>query len=283
MLTVTVDDFPNSAAPVIAYTGRRDVAANVTVGHDPLWKDLAHDLRTIEGILSLWGIDEIVIEPDDVEWIAETEEEKRALSMTGFSRSASVPTTAAPPDLLVRSFFAADSLAFLQVPLNFFRRGRLDVQEERFIEAIYDLFFCIEALYGEGKIKSGGLIEALVKADGLVAAINKTLKDPGAELASGRTFTEDLRGRYLLKTPEEIIRTLVDLRGRLHHYSQKRASWNPGDQRPFEVDALVMQWICYHALTDLVLGGLFEPQLVDRVLSAPVETMDGRRIKWNPR
>jgi hypothetical protein len=41
--------------------------------------------------------------------------------------------------MFVRSILALPDLKGLEVPLNFYRRGRQDVYEERYVEAIYDL------------------------------------------------------------------------------------------------------------------------------------------------
>jgi len=142
-LCVTISNFPEQCLPTITQLKEGKFKASISIPTDPYWDDLVADIRTIEGVLCIWGVKEINVDYCTTEWIPESEDEKKKLQMFSFttSRSDKLPDNLpeAHMDLLVRSILAVSDMRDLETPLNFYRRGRLDVYEERFIDAIYDL------------------------------------------------------------------------------------------------------------------------------------------------
>jgi hypothetical protein len=64
--------------------------------------------------------------------------------------------------------------------------------------------------------------------------------------------------RYLSKFPQEIAESFVDLRGRLHHHSQKGSkTWHPDNHDEFFVDALVFGQVCFRIAFELVSNDMF--------------------------
>ena len=109
----------------------------------------------MEGSLCIWGIRKIDVDCFTTEWLPESEEEKKDLELFSISRSIkdSPPDGMpdAPMDLSEATMLSVEELKEFETPLNFYRRGILDIAEEKFIEAIYDLYFVLETLYGNGK------------------------------------------------------------------------------------------------------------------------------------
>lgn len=285
LLSVTVDDFPPSALPSFDPLDpgeNNGISGQLKFLNDPLWPDLSADLRTMEGILSLWGIRQIDFESPTWEWIAESDKEKELILIPSFSRTLEdIEPRDAQLDFLVRSVLAADALTHLEIPLNFFRDGKRDLRDNRFVKAVHNFFFCLETQFGDGHFRTRQLVPAFRKSTQLVDAIEQMKNFPGEGIGSGRTFAETLRRRYLEPSADEIIQTLVQLRGELHHHTlKKRSHWNPGLQMEFELDALVLQWICHHAMEKPVLQIMFEPDQMARSRAQEVRTSDGRRVRW---
>jgi hypothetical protein len=86
-----------------------------------------------------------------------------------------------PFDVLARAIFAADAATDIEIPLNVFRRGMLDVSERNYIEAIYDFYFILETLFGEGKFKSAAVSNAFLDSSQLRSCVERAVADPGPQ------------------------------------------------------------------------------------------------------
>src|SRR5205814_983136 len=84
-----------------------------------------------------------------------------------------------PFDVLARAIIAADAATDIEVPLNFFRRGMLDVYGRNYIEAIYDFYFILETLFGEGKFKTDAVSAAFLNSSQLRSCVERAIMDPG--------------------------------------------------------------------------------------------------------
>jgi hypothetical protein len=94
-----------------------------------------------------------------------------------------------------------------------------------------------------------------------------------------QTFVE----KYQSRSVEEVIETIIGVRGFLHHQSMKRRdNWNPAVQSEFKVDALFMLCASHNAVIKRSNEVLFLPDEVSAFQSTGVFTADGRRINWVP-
>ncbi len=193
--------------------------------------------------------------------------EKERLTIFSFSRSLEqvpdekLPNT--PFDLIARSIIVAWDAREIEVPLSFYRKGRIDIDEGRYIEAIYDFYFMLESVFAE-KGNSKLCEEAFKQNDSLRKSVEKALIDDvllgeiRREKRLQSAFDEHYKG-----ATEEVIDDIVELRGFLHHYtSRRRDIWHPEEHERFEVDALVLQHIAYHLAFELVKPYVFSEQAI---------------------
>lgn len=245
------------------------------------------EVRTIEGALCLWGVDEIDADECEVEWIPENEGEKEKLQMFSISRKRGKSPPQGMPcssiDMFVRSVLTSSDLRETETPLNFYRRGRQDVYEERYIEAIYDLYFMIEYLFAEGKFKKNDVIDRFLSSAELIAAIEAAKRSADPKIVVNTSLMSEFTKNYQTASTRGVIEHFVALRGFLHHYNVKRRDiWHPSEQRQFKVDALTLLQICHRLASDRVISVLFIEKNIQAFLRTEVKTGEGQRIRWNP-
>lgn len=285
-LSVTISKFPDACLPTITQHDKGKIKASIAIPPDPFWDELVSDICTIEGVLCIWGVREISVDYCTIEWIPESESEREKIHMFSFTRSRSDKPTEdlpqSPMDLFVRSVLAVSDLKDLETPLNFYRRGRLDVFEERYIDAIYHLYFVLEALFANGRFKKAQVVQEFCSSNVFFDAIDHIKKNIDPQIRVEPTLFSDFKIKYLYKKKEAIVEYIVDLRGFLHHYTVKRKTiWHPVRQREYKVDALVLLNLCHHILSNQAIELLFRKDKIDVFLRTEVRTKDGRKIRWS--
>ncbi len=229
---------------------------------------IQRELRALQGLLALFGLHSIDLDDPEIEWLPESEEERAELYLFSFKRRAEplsddhIPRL--PLDLMARSIIASDAATDIEVPLNFFRRGMLDVYDRNYIEAIYDFYFVLETLFADGKFKKAAVLEAFRSSDQLRSSVELALADPGTMLIRDRSTREDFRRVYSTLSVEQALEKIVELRGHLHHHTQKRRNtWHPDEQRRFECDALFLQAVAYNVVFKLAEPYLWDEEVVN--------------------
>jgi hypothetical protein len=287
-LSVTISSFPEVYLPKITLRKEGEVKASISVPRDPNWEDLVSDIRTIEGALCIWGVREINVEDCATEWIPESDLEKEKVDLFSFSRSRGKRPASelpeAPLDLYVRSVLAASDLKILETPLNFFRRGIIDIFEQRYIDAIYNFYFVFETLFANGTFKKNQVISEFLSSAILCDAIENFKKNPDFYLLAGHNISsQDFAKTYGQKNKEQIIEHIVDLRGFLHHHTCDRKDiWHPAKQRKYAMDALALLSICQQILSARVSGVLFSENKITEFLNTIVKSDKGQTINWHP-
>lgn len=287
-LSLTVPNFPDTSLPKMIKNEHGNAKFTITAPEDPFWDDLLADIRTIEGGLCLWGIDEINVDECKTEYIPENEHEKEKIQIFSHSKkpddSPPKDLPYSPLDMFVRTVLALSDLKASEVPMNFYRRGRQDVYYERYVEAIYDLYFFLEFLFAVGKFKKDDVKEKFLKSNDLVEAIMKIKGTPDPLIALNPFHLKEYQEKYRNKSVEEIIKHIVQLRGYLHHYNPKRKDmWHPARQRDYKVDALTILQICHEIISSKTNTILFRSESMRVFLEAEVKTEDGRKFQWNPK
>lgn len=231
----------------------------------PYFPVLKRDVQAAAGVLAMFGVDEISTEEIEESWEPDSPEEKEVLSLFSFKRSReSKPLTEWPRlsfDLAARALLVAERAADFEAALNFFRKGRLDVKSEQYIDAVLDFLFMVETTYANGKFKTAQVEAEYLASTELRGLIADALGDP--------VLQENVRGHgridkyfqqiYLGKTPEEVIPYLVALRGELHHHtSRKSGIWHPADHIRFGADAFFLQQLCLGIAFAIASPALFD-------------------------
>lgn len=89
--------------------------------------------------------------------------------------------------------------------------------------------------------------------------------------------------RYRNRTVEQVIDTLTDLRGLLHHQSQTRKqNWHPAAPEQFKVDAYFLCAVAHSAVLNLSTSLLFTPEAEAKFNATPLFAPHGRKIVLNP-
>lgn len=132
---------------------------------------IQRELRSLQGLLSVFGFDSIELDQPSIQWIPETQDEAEVLKLGAFSiKRSPLPDHEIRPvsfDLVARAVMASDAAMEIDIPLNFFRRGMLDLRDRQFIEAFYNFFFVVEHLYAEGKFHKAAVVDAFKRSAAL--------------------------------------------------------------------------------------------------------------------
>jgi len=211
---------------------------------------IKRELRSIQGLLSLFGLLSIDFDECEVEWLPDTDDEKANLHLfTMGKRREPLPDDqipALPFDVIARGVIAADAAVDIEVPMNFYRRGILALHDENYIEAIYYFYFILESVFGEGKFKKAAVMDAFKKSPELRKCVERAIYDPGPVITINKKLKAQFDKNYSMMSAEKVIRKIVELRGELHHHTLKRKNWHPENQHQFELDAVVLQAIAYN-------------------------------------
>lgn len=236
--------------PTIKPSSTPGVAAhfNLTSPFHPIARK---DIRTAEGILSLIGVKSIDFDNAEESWLPDSPEENDELQLYGVTRSTVQKPVREWPftdfDLVARAFLAAPNGRDIETALSFFRKGRLDVFESRYIEAVFDFLFMVESLYANGKFKSAQVEEQYLNTPELqamiaAAALDETLKH---NVSGDSRIRSAYERDYAGKSSADMTRHIVSLRGFLHHHTSSRPGiWHPDDHVRYGADAYFLQQLC---------------------------------------
>ncbi len=225
-------------------------------------------LRTLEGLLSLYGLKKIDQANPDIQWQPENEREKQALHVSRWSQSKAQSRkdelAEFPFDILARSVLSIPRVGGFEVALSFFRRGANAVVEDRFIESVYDFFFFFETLFADGKSRSAAVKREFKRAPLLIGSIQKLLSSGGSKVLARPKVRDAVVNRFFHLSPEDIVDQIVDLRGFLHHHASKRKGvWHPERQSEYAPEAALMQGIAYNVAFELTAQHVFGRETAD--------------------
>jgi len=253
-----------------------------TVPPEPFLLLVMEEVRVIRGALALWGIIDIDVDQFLREFVPDTIEENVAMQVKSIRYQRldreKLPIVPNTTELLIRCVVSREQLAPYEVPLEFYRRGADDRFREQYVEAIFNFFFVLEYLFGEGQFRTAHLVKNFLASSKLLAGL--------AEARSqflGAVRSEDVAKRFRKKycdpTDEEVVQTIVELRGKLHHQSSKRINWHPALQKEFETDAHLLGAVCQSVLMAVVLEVLFDEPEKKQFLATPLFDVNGKPIQ----
>jgi hypothetical protein len=236
--------------PQVAPDPQPGVKAHIQMS-SPYFPLLRRDIRGAAGILALFGVDEISADDSEEIWEAENPEEKAALAVYSIKRSRDATPRETWPrisfDLVARALLVAERATDFEAALNFFRKGRLDMKSEQFLDAVLDFLFMVETTYANGRFKTAQVEAEYLASQELRGLISDALRDPvlRANVRDHSQIEQSFRQTYEGKSPEAVINHLVRLRGELHHHtSRKSGVWHPTDHVRFGADAYFLQHLC---------------------------------------
>ncbi len=257
-LWVTIVEDDRSKWPQVARSSAPGIKASIVLPESDSMDRVREHVRTLQGMLSIYSLVAIDTVRFKREWLPDSEEEREALQLRDFTEQRAVHSKFPLEfDLVARSVLRASKLEEYQTALSFFRRARLDADDEQYIDAFYGFFFFLETLYGEGKFKSDQLVEKFQAQPGLLRVAEEEAANFRLPLRCPNDFS-----RFIATKPQAdaIIRKLVERRGFLHHHSPRRSGmWHPERQMEFEAEAGYLQMICFKLAHGLVKDEIFNP------------------------
>lgn len=283
----TVYELERNSAGVVEY-----ISATVVVNEESQWPQLTNnpapgvaldikmsspafpfiemELRVVEGLLAFCGVESIDINNAEEFWLPDSDEEKERLKLFSLKRSVKPLTDTelhpTPFDLVARAFIAALDSKDIEVPLSFFRKGRIDSRERRHIDAIYDFYFVLETVYGDGKTKNNLVKRALQENVELCQLVQAALADELLleTMAREPKLLKSFEKHYRNRSAEEVLSHFVELRGFLHHHTRHRPGiWHPEDHSRFECDALVLEQLAFAVVFKLMEPYVFSNKTVE--------------------
>jgi hypothetical protein len=145
---------------------------------NPEMNDLRDLLRHLECVCGyLFGVEYIDWRCPTWEWIPESEEEKNSLMWTKMDVHdvTRVEPTEVIPDELIRVVENRAATSHLDIPLAFYREGKADYREDRYVTAFFSFYFFIEGLYGNGKSGEKKIVREFLASSELVTATESAL------------------------------------------------------------------------------------------------------------
>lgn len=218
-----------------------------------------------EGIVYLQAMYQVEIDFENInaEYIAENDDEKERINVSGFSSGmGDASPTSLSYDLLSRAMIAsemgAERVDAFYATMAIAARGALF--DRKYIDSFRFSFLLIDYLCGNGKIKTDHLKQEFMKNGELVAAIEQAQREFRRLPRDAPTATSALLEGP--KTVEGIVDHIVDQRGFYFHASSKRKDgWKPQDQQ----QARDLAWLAVNIVYDL--GGRFSKPMFDDAIT----------------
>jgi len=226
--------------------------------------DLKSDFQYLESSLAFVGnLKKIHWEDAKHECMPETEEEKSKLEGFAFSfkRTHSDNATKLTKDIFMQIVKSKSKYDCLTTLKSFYREGKNFYDKFQYVNAFYNFYFIIEYLFGGGKTKNKQIEESYQSSEELKKtikwAMNTQIKTSEEH---SKSLSELLREFHLKDSAEDVIKLLVAMRGRVHHYTSKSSlrQATPLTQRDF-------QSIAFLTMTIAMMSILKEIAKINRV------------------
>ncbi len=236
--------------PTFRASAEPSIAAEIEIPLAPHQDSASECARRIEAYLSPLGVTAIDTEQPGVKWIPESEEDRRRLSLISMSSEPGVPDGAHPVwrDAVLKkaSRLPAPDTA-LHAQLGFFRSGWAQIKRFRYVEAYFLLFFFIEGLFGQGKIKTKPLEASFLASTELLNAI--------LYAQAKRTSQRKQMDEWANLSAAEAVKKLITLRGFIAHNSSKRKEkWHPDEQSTHAADTMFLLDVATQIVTCRLWG-----------------------------
>jgi|SRR5215213_9622134 len=225
-------------------TPNEDIKHTVKIKSDEvLINSLEEEFQNLESILALeCNLKSIDWQTRSYKVICETEEEKENASIYGIDIGRSFPDEPKAVDaaLLNAILDAKDRFAPLRVLLGFYREGKIDYLDLRYINAFYNHYFILEGMYGNGKTKNDAVAHEFKKSKELTEFVDIVINEMILVYPPHiRRMNEMLNGKPL--TSETLIDLIVKTRGELHHYNTKRPRVTPFNHNDYQTITAAVQ------------------------------------------
>jgi hypothetical protein len=224
---------------------------------DPFFEKVQGWLRVIRGSLGLVGVADIALDECLREFLPSTMDQnlKMRIKSMRYERFKydQLPLGNHILDNVVHCVLSYEAIGEYEIPLEFQRRGWNDLSRGQYIDAIANFFFVLEYLFGRGQHRTAQLVANFQASPQVIEGLAKARRQLSEQLQGANADAQKLfEDKYRDTTDEQVITTIVDLRGLLHHQAVKRPTWHPALQKEFAIDAHFLGAVSQHVLMKLV-------------------------------
>jgi len=224
-----------------------------------LFESLESELREFESLLALlYNFKGVNWQSVRHELICETDEERQKATILGVAVGKAFPDE--PREINERSLSELisikDRYSSMIILLAFFREGRNDYIEQKFINAFFNFYFILEGMFGNGKTKNKDVALQFKKSDRLreftQKAIDEFIKPEPKHL---KRINEMLRRRNMTLGVDALIELIVLTRGELHHFTNNpnRPQNTPFSHNEYQTISFITYNLAFSALLFLVV------------------------------
>lgn len=258
---VVFENQPVKYAPTIAYDPGAKIKTSIT-GHDERIPFVRFQLQSAFAFLQCYFDIEIVTDEVEVEFEADTEEEKDHIAVSAMTVGKADRPLSISFDFITRAIMAAEKSGGPQFEATLVLAARRAMLQEKFIDSFRYSFLLIEAVFGDGKFKTAQLKDALKASTQFVAMVASALKP---QLLVKRVRGSDTEALLATSpTPDVIIDHLVEKRGFYFHGNVKgKDAWKPHDQNKAEALAAITLEIAM-LISHKAAAPMFEDELAKR-------------------
>lgn len=264
-ILVSIKADADQYAPQISILNDDNAKYHIHIKDVPGSLSIKEEIRNLEGMLSLFGMNEINLSYPEISWIPECEDEKAKINIPKYrvdTNKEKPLSELLPSDIMARALIAAYDSFEWQIPFTFYRKAMTDYKNGWFLEACYDYYFLLEYLFADGKFKTNEVKRNFINAQDLQISIQQFLQDQDA-LTYIKTISQKKYNNIIKdKTSEEISGFFVKLRGEIHHQSNKnKRGWHPARQQDFKFEAELFANVCFNLMMKVANDLMFDPNL----------------------
>ncbi len=254
-LIIEVSNIPKEKWPTLTHIGQ---IPDAEIPRFPLaenpnafqFKSIEPQVINLESYLSVYGLEEIHLPGLEVVWTEEDNDvidKGMSLGHSPSTRDQEPPRDQEPQcepldkNFLARCIVASNSAGLEAAALAHFRIGQSHFNNQRYIEAIRNLYICVESLFANGHTSERKTIPEFKKSTDLQKAVESVLLNNPNK--SFDTIFDAKRTKWPdLKKPtsfEGVLKFLFKLRGTIQHANGfTQGKWHPSQQHEFEHEAI---------------------------------------------
>ena len=246
-----IENFEN----ILPYFNRvKPHLSDLKIPSNPHFKDMIEILKTIESVVVFSGIRKIYHNIPERSWIPENSEEEKKIKVRNveLNKYYDKRLVRINTDLLIKAVKNRKDYKHLIIPFAFFREGGNEFNSLKYVDAYAKYYYFLEDIYAEGKWRKKQAIEKFKKSKLFNYSLDNALA--GLSERHKRNIKPFLKAENLNFNKDGIIELIVQVRGNIHHFSQKspKKQGHPFNQEDFESMAYLLMRICVSSIVELL-------------------------------
>ena len=225
---------------------------------DGTFEDIVEEFKQIESMLAFSvQIQRLDWQCPIISLIPETSEEAERVQILNFRRSFQSPSQpqharASELSTIIKYMDVFEPLTVVQA---FWREGRNEMEQLRFIPSFVNFFYVLEAMYGNGQCGKREILREFGNSDDLRNSTQSFLKSPTTNGSPHRdNLSQMLAFRQKRWDADGLLYLLVETRGEVHHYvpTSRRRYGTPFRNNEYHTVALAAMYLATVAIDQQV-------------------------------